>query len=35
MIDYHLDTATSILTLRPESALEKNDFIEVAQALDP
>jgi len=35
MIDYHLDTATSILTLRPESALEKNDFLEVAQALDP
>jgi len=26
MIDYHLDTATSILTLRPESALQKNDF---------
>jgi hypothetical protein len=35
MIDYHLDTATSILTLRPESALQGNDFIEVAQALDP
>jgi len=35
MIVYHLDPATSILTLRPESALEKNDFIEVAQALDP
>ena len=35
MIDYKLDLATSILTLRPESALEKNDFIEVAQALDP
>ena len=35
MIDYHLDTATSILTLRPESALAKNDFIDVAHALDP
>ena len=35
MIEYHLDTATSVLTLRPESALQKNDFVTVAQALDP
>ena len=35
MIDYHLDLDTSILTLRPESALTKNDFAEVAAALDP
>ena len=35
MIDYHLDLDTAILTLRPESALTKNDFAEVAAALDP
>ena len=35
MIDYHLDPATAVLTLRPESALQKSDFTELAQAVDP
>ena len=35
MIDYNLDPATAILTLRPESTLTKNDFADVAAALDP
>lgn len=35
MIDYHLDPATAVLTIRPESALEKSDFAELAKAVDP
>jgi len=35
MIDYHLDPATKVLTIRPESALEKSDFAEIAKAVDP
>jgi len=35
MIDYHLDPATAILTVRPESALEKSDFAAMAKAIDP
>jgi hypothetical protein len=35
MIDYHLDRAAAILTIRPESALEKSDFAELAKAVDP
>ena len=35
MIKYDLDTATSVLTLHPESAFDKNDFAELAKAVDP
>lgn len=35
MIDYHLDPATAVLTIRPESALEKDDFAELANVVDP
>lgn len=35
MIDYHLDPSTAVLTIRPESALEKSDFAELAKAVDP
>jgi hypothetical protein len=35
MIDYHLDPATAVLTIRPESALEKSDFAELARTVDP
>lgn len=35
MIDYHLDPATAVLTIRPESALQKSDFAELATAVDP
>src|ERR1700722_1200297 len=35
MIDYDLDTAHSILQVRPKSALDKKDFAELAKAVDP
>jgi hypothetical protein len=35
MIGYDLDTEHSILEVRPESALDKNDFVELATAVDP
>ena len=35
MIDYDLDTAHSILLVRPQSRLEKQDFVELAKAVDP
>jgi SpoIIAA-like len=35
MIEYDLDTAHSILLVRPKSALDKNDFVELAKAVDP
>ncbi len=35
MIEHHLDPATSILLVKPESALDKNDFTELAKAVDP
>lgn len=35
MIDYHLDPATAVLTIRPESALAKSDFAELGKAVDP
>jgi hypothetical protein len=35
MIEYNLDTQHSILFLRPKSALTKNDFVELARAVDP
>ena len=35
MIDYDFDPAHSILVVRPESALEKDDFVQLAKAIDP
>jgi SpoIIAA-like len=35
MLEYEFDTANSILLVKPESALEKNDFVQLAQAVDP
>ena len=35
MIEHHLDPATSILLVKPQSARDKNDFVEMAKAVDP
>ena len=35
MFEHHLDPATSILLVKPQSALDKNDFVEMAKAVDP
>jgi hypothetical protein len=35
MIEHTLDTARSILYLRPKSALEQGDFAKLAEAVDP
>ena len=35
MIDHHLDPSTAILTVRPESALQKSDFAALTAAVDP
>lgn len=35
MIDFRLDKADSILYLKPQSALEQEDFARLAQAVDP
>jgi hypothetical protein len=35
MIEYTLDTTNAILYLRPTSALEKDDFVQLAKAVDP
>ena len=35
MIQYDLDKEHSILEVRPESALDKDDFAELAKAVDP
>jgi hypothetical protein len=35
MIDYDVDSEHNILLVRPESALDKNDFVELAKAVDP
>lgn len=35
MIDFNLDPRSAILTVRPESALDKDDFIRLAKAVDP
>jgi hypothetical protein len=35
MIEHRLDTAQSILYLRPKSALEKADFVQLAKTVDP
>ena len=35
MIDFDLDTAHSIVVVRPQSRLEKDDFVKLAKAVDP
>jgi hypothetical protein len=35
MIEHDLDTAHSILLVRPKSALNTTDFVELAKAVDP
>ena len=35
MITYELDKTNSILVIHPESALEKDDFVGLAKAVDP
>ncbi len=35
MIDYDLDTAHSIVVVRPQSRLDKDDFVKLAAAVDP
>ena len=35
MIEHTLDTAHSILYLRPKSALEQDDFLQLAKTVDP
>ena len=35
MIEFELDTAHSILLVRPQSALDTTDFVELAKAVDP
>ncbi|MGB0436891.1 MAG: STAS/SEC14 domain-containing protein [Mycobacterium sp.] len=35
MIDYELDTTHSVLRVRPQSSLDKNDFAELAKVVDP
>ncbi len=35
MIEYDLDKEHSILEVRPTSALDKDDFVELAKAVDP
>lgn len=35
MIDYNLDAAHSILYMQPKSALAAEDFVKIAEAVDP
>ena len=35
MIEYTLDSARSILYVRPKSRLEQDDFVQLAKAVDP
>jgi len=35
MIEHTLDTAHSILYVRPKSSLEQGDFVQLAKAVDP
>jgi hypothetical protein len=35
MLDYDLDTAHSIVVVRPQSRLDKDDFAKLAEAVDP
>lgn len=34
-LHFHLDPATAVLTLRPDSALATSDFAELAKTVDP
>ena len=35
MIEYDLDTEHSILRVQPKSAIDKDDFVKLARAVDP
>ena len=35
MIEYDLDTQSSILYVQPKSAIEQDDFVKLAKAVDP
>lgn len=35
MIDFNLDTKSAILTVHPESAIDKDDFVKIAKSIDP
>ena len=35
MIEYKLDTEHSILLVQPKSAIERDDFVKIAEAVDP
>jgi SpoIIAA-like len=35
MIDYDLDTKHSILQVQPQSAIDRDDFVKIAEAVDP
>ena len=35
MIEFNLDTTASVLYIRPKSALEKSDFAQLSQTVDP
>ena len=35
MIDYNLDTEHSILLVQPKSAIQQDDFVKIAKAVDP
>ena len=35
MIEYDLDTAHSVLYLRPHSAFDQDDFVKLAETVDP
>jgi hypothetical protein len=35
MINYALDADTAILTVQPQGALDKDDFVQLAAAVDP
>lgn len=35
VIDFNLDKTTSILTVRPKAALDKEDFVTLGHAVDP
>jgi len=35
MIEYDLDTEHSVLLVRPKSALDQQDFVELAKTVDP
>ena len=35
MIEYNLDTEHSILHVQPKSAIQQDDFVKLAKAVDP